>query len=75
MNESPHYSKAALIEEGERILRANRGLVSVIQALMRARPNPYIDVVIPLEELKEKTSISIEADNEKLTVRLIPVDT
>lgn len=65
-------SKAALVAEGERVLRANRGLVSVIQRLMKDRTEPYTEVVIPIAELSELTRIEIVADNEKLTVRLRP---
>jgi len=71
----PAFSKAEIAREHDRVLRANRGLVAVIEALMKDRPNPYIDVVIPISQLGAATHVEIEADNEKLIVRLTPVDT
>lgn len=68
-------SKAALIAEGERVLRANRGLVSVIERLLKDRPTPEAEVVIPLSDLQSLPRVEILADNEKLIVRLRPVDT
>lgn len=66
--------KADLIARGVRLLRANRGLVSVIEALMKDRPNPYIEVVIPISDLTAQPRIEIVADDEHLTVRLRAVD-
>jgi hypothetical protein len=68
MSDISYISKAALAHEKQRTDRANRGLVSVIQHLMKELG--LSEVTIPIAELSEKSRVSIVADNDRLVVSL-----
>jgi hypothetical protein len=65
-----YLSKAELAHEKQRSDRANRGLVAVIQHLMKELG--LTEVTIPIAELSEESRIGIVADNERLIVTLRP---
>lgn len=70
MSPSEYASKAEILRQGERLARANRGLLSVIQHLMSELG--VEQVIVPFGELTTPNRIDIAADNEQLTVVLKP---
>lgn len=71
MNRDEYVSKAELAREKQRTDKANRGLVSVVQHLMKQLG--AAEVRLPIAELDEEHRVSIVADGDTLVVSLRPV--